>query len=116
MSVSKPLPHDAAKLHVTGQARYVDDVPMPAGTLHLAFGVSSIARGTFTAINLDAVRAAKGVRAVLVAQDLPFANDLSPSVHDEPMLSDGPIHYCGQPIFLVVADTHLNARHAARLL
>ena len=115
MSVSKPLPHDAAKLHVTGQARYVDDVPMPAGTLHLAFGVSSIARGTFTAINLDAVRAAKGVRAVLVAQDLPFANDVSPSVHDEPMLSDGPIHYCGQPIFLVVADTHLNARHAARL-
>mgnify|MGYP000574736236 CR=1 FL=1 len=115
MSVSKPLPHDAAKLHVTGQARYVDDVPMPAGTLHLAFGVSSIARGTFTAINLDAVRAAKGVRAVLVAQDLPFVNDVSPSVHDEPMLSDGPIHYCGQPIFLVVADTHLNARHAARL-
>ena len=36
------LPHDAAHLHVTGQARYVDDIPMPAGTLHLAFGLSTI--------------------------------------------------------------------------
>ena len=27
MSMGKPLPHDAAPLHVTGQARYVDDIP-----------------------------------------------------------------------------------------
>jgi xanthine dehydrogenase molybdopterin-binding subunit B len=45
MSVSKPLPHDAARLHVTGQARYVDDIPLPANTLHLAFGLSTVARG-----------------------------------------------------------------------
>ncbi|MCF2869664.1 xanthine dehydrogenase molybdopterin binding subunit [Octadecabacter sp. G9-8] len=115
MSISKPLPHDAAKLHVTGQARYVDDVPMPATTLHLAFGVSTIACGKITAIDLAKVKSAKGVKAVLVADDLPFANDVSPSVHDEPMLSDGSIHYLGQPVFLVIADTHLNARHAARL-
>ena len=38
MSVSRPLPHDAATLHVTGQARYVDDIPVPANCLHLAFG------------------------------------------------------------------------------
>ena len=30
MSVAKPLPHDAARLHVTGAARYVDDIPAPA--------------------------------------------------------------------------------------
>ncbi|MGJ8610263.1 MAG: molybdopterin cofactor-binding domain-containing protein, partial [Octadecabacter sp.] len=114
MSVAKPLPHDAAKLHVTGTARYVDDVPMPQGTLHLAFGTSSIARGTITAMNLDRVRNAAGVVAVLTADDLPFANDVSPSAHDEPMLSDGTVHYVGQPLFLVIADTHLNARFAAR--
>ena len=115
MSVSKPLPHDSARLHVTGQARYVDDVPMPAGTLHLAFGISTIARGDITSIDLDRVRAATGVRTVLTADDLPFANDVSPSIHDELMLCDGTVHYLGQPIFLVIADTHLNARHAARL-
>jgi xanthine dehydrogenase large subunit len=114
MSVSKPLPHDAAKLHVTGTARYVDDVPMPSGTLHLAFGTSTIARGTIRSMNLDAVKNAPGVVAILTADDLPFANDVSPSIHDEPMLSDGTIHYLGQPIFLVVARTHLQARFAAR--
>jgi len=39
MSVGKPLPHDAAPLHVTGQARYIDDIPTPANCLHLAFGL-----------------------------------------------------------------------------
>ena len=115
MSVSKPLPHDAARLHVTGTARYVDDVPMPRGTLHLAFGTSTITRGAIETINLERVKSATGVVAVLRAEDLPFANDVSPSIHDEPMLSDGAIHYYGQPIFLVVADSHLNARAAARL-
>ena len=115
MSVAKSLPHDAARLHVTGAARYVDDIPTPADTLHLAFGVSTIARGQITAMDLAAVRAAPGVVAVLTAEDLPFANDVSPSVHDEPLLSDGAVHYMGQPLFLVVASTHLAARKAAHL-
>ena len=92
MSVAKPLPHDAAHLHVTGQARYIDDIPTPAGTLHLAFGLSDVAKGAITAMDLAAVRAAPGVVAVLVAEDLPFANDVSPSVHVEPRraMGEGP--------------------------
>ena len=46
---------------------------------------------------------------------MPFANDVSPSIHDEPLLSDGTVHYIGQPVFLVVATSHLAARKAARL-
>lgn len=115
MSIAKPLPHDAARLHVTGTARYVDDIPTPTGTLHLAFGVSDIAYGAITEMDLSAVRAAPGVVAVLTADDLPFANDVSPSIHDEPLLATGQVHYLGQPVFLVVADSHLNARKAARL-
>ncbi|WP_299745468.1 xanthine dehydrogenase molybdopterin binding subunit [uncultured Tateyamaria sp.] len=115
MTVAKPLPHDAAHLHVTGAARYVDDTPTPVGTLHLAFGVSDVAHGRIAAMDLDAVRSAPDVVAVLVAEDLPFANDVSPSAHDEPLLSDGTVHYLGQPMFLVVARSHLAARHAARL-
>ncbi|MFU8865506.1 MAG: xanthine dehydrogenase molybdopterin binding subunit [Rhodobacterales bacterium] len=115
MSVAKPLPHDAAHLHVTGQARYVDDMPLPANTLHLAFGLSNIARGQILAMDLAAVRAAPGVVTVLTAQDLPFANDVSPSAHDEPLLATGEVHYVGQPLFAVVAESHLAARQAARL-
>ncbi len=115
MSVAKPLPHDSAPLHVTGQARYIDDIPTPAGTLHLAFGLSTVARGTIIGVDLSAVRAATGVVAVLTAADLPFANDVSPSNHDEPLLATGTVHYIGQPIFCVVATSHLSARKAARL-
>ena len=115
MSVAKSLPHDAARLHVTGTARYVDDIPTPANTLHLAFGTSTIARGKINTMNLEEVKSAPGVVAVLVADDLPFANDVSPSAHDEPMLSDGNVHYVGQPIFLVVASSHLAARRAATM-
>ena len=115
MSVAKPLPHDAAPLHVTGQARYIDDLPVPAGCLHLAFGLATIAAGRITAMDLAAVRAAPGVVAVMTASDLPRPCDCSPSNHDEPLLSDGSIHYRGQPVFLVVATSHLAARHAARL-
>ena len=114
MSVTKPLPHDAARLHVTGQARYVDDIPTPAGTLHLAFGLSTIPAGRIATMDLTDVRQAPGVVAVLTAEDLPFANDVSPSAHDEPLLSGGTVHYVGQPVFLVIARSHLAARKAAR--
>ena len=115
MSIAKPLPHDAAALHVTGAARYIDDIPTPAGTLHLAFGTAEIACGQVRAMNLAEVKSAPGVVAVLTADDLPFANDVSPSIHDEPLLATGSVHYLGQPLFLVVATTHLAARKAARL-
>ncbi len=103
MTAHAPLPHDSARLHVTGEARYTDDIPAPAGALHLAFGLSSIARGTITAMDLSAVKAAPGVHLVLTWQDLPRPADTSPSAHDEPLLSDGTVHYVGQPLFLVAA-------------
>ncbi|WP_428543440.1 xanthine dehydrogenase molybdopterin binding subunit [Profundibacter sp.] len=115
MSVGKPLPHDSAPLHVTGEARYIDDIPVTADCLHLAFGLSNVAHGDITAMDLGAVRAADGVIAVLTADDLPPDCDVSPAAHDEPLLADGTVHYVGQPVFIVVATSHLAARKAARL-
>jgi xanthine dehydrogenase large subunit len=116
MSVGSPLPHDAAKLHVTGQARYIDDIPLPAGALHLAFGMSSIAHGEITSMDLSAVRAAPGVVKVYTAEDFHgHVPDCSPSLGDEPLLTSGEVQFIGQPIFLVVATSHLAARKAAKL-
>ncbi|WP_062763137.1 xanthine dehydrogenase molybdopterin binding subunit [Falsirhodobacter sp. alg1] len=115
MSIGKPLPHDAAPLHVTGAARFVDDMPLPRGTLHLAFGLSSIARGAITVLDLAPVRAAPGVVAVIGPDDLAEIPDCSASVHDEPLLAAGRVNHAGQQLFIVVAETHLAARRAARL-
>ncbi|MFN0116062.1 MAG: molybdopterin cofactor-binding domain-containing protein, partial [Paracoccaceae bacterium] len=115
MSMGKSLPHDAAPLHVTGTARYVDDIPLPDRALHLAFGLATIAHGTIIAMDLSAVRAAPGVHMVFSAEDFTEMPDCSPSAHDEPLLATGRVHHIGQAVFLVVADSHLAARKAARL-
>ena len=115
MSVHKSLPHDAARLHVTGQARYVDDIPTPPDCLHLAFGRRKVARGRIESLDLSNPASAKGVLAVVSGQDLSPIPDCSPSNHDEPLLSDGTVQYAGQPLFIVAASSHLEARRAAAL-
>jgi xanthine dehydrogenase large subunit len=114
VTLGAPLPHDAAPLHVTGQARYVDDLVLP-GALHLAFALSPVAHGEIAGIDLAAARAAPGVVLVLTAADFAVVPDCSPSAHDEPLLAAGTVHYAGQPVVLVAADSHLAARRAARL-
>jgi xanthine dehydrogenase large subunit len=118
MSMGQPLPHDSAVMQIAGSARYTDDIPLPAGALHLAFGLSKIAHGTIADMDLSAVRASEGVVAVLSYRDWPAGlapemPDCSPSVHDEPLLSTGTVHYIGQPVFLVIATSHHGARRAA---
>ena len=77
MTIGTSLPHDSAVLHVTGQARYTDDLPAPGHAVHLAFGLSDVAKGAITAMDLAAVRAAPGVVAVLVAVDLVYGQVLT---------------------------------------
>ena len=106
-------PHESAALHVAGEAAYVDDLPELAGTLHCALGLSPVAAGRLTALDLDVVRALPGVVAVLSAGDIPGSNDCGSIVHDDPILCDGEIRYLGQPVFAVVARTRDDARRAA---
>tara|TARA_Y100001960_G_scaffold194460_1_gene203561 strand:- start:1986 stop:4310 length:2325 start_codon:yes stop_codon:yes gene_type:complete len=110
------LAHDSALKHTTGEAVYIDDIPLPAGTLHLAVGGADTAVGTITAVELDAVRAAPGVIDVFCAADIPGENDVSPSGRgDEPLLASGEIRFDGEPVFTVVASSHRAARAAAAL-
>jgi xanthine dehydrogenase large subunit len=106
--------HESAHLHVAGAATYTDDIPEVRGTLHAAFGLSTRAHARIVAMDLDAVRNAPGVVAVIVAGDIPGENNFGPVVKDDPILADGVVHYVGQPVFLVVAETVDAARRAAR--
>jgi xanthine dehydrogenase large subunit len=113
--VHKPLPHDSARLHVQGSATYVDDIREPAGTLHVAVGMSPKARGKLTGLDLGAVRAAPGIVAVLTAADIPGKNDIAPVFADEPLFADSEVMFHGQALFAVVAETRDQARRAAKL-
>jgi xanthine dehydrogenase large subunit len=107
--------HDSAHLHVAGEAAYVDDIREARGTLHAAFGLSQKAHARIKAMDLAAVRAARGVVAVLTAADIPGANDVGPILHDDPILPEREVQCLGQPIFAVAAETVDQARRAARL-
>jgi xanthine dehydrogenase large subunit len=109
-----PAPHESAHLHVAGEATYTDDIPELSGTVYAALGLSSKAHAKVTAMDLTAVRASPGVIDVVVASDIPGANDCGPIVHDDPILADGLVQYVGQPMFAVLADSYDAARRAAR--
>ncbi|QJP73710.1 xanthine dehydrogenase molybdopterin binding subunit [Burkholderia glumae] len=107
-------PHESAHLHVSGRASYTDDLPVLAGTLHAALGLSTRAHARIVSADLDAVRATPGVVAVFTAEDIPGVNDCGPVIHDDPVLADGVVQFVGQPVFIVVATSHDVARLAAR--
>ena len=115
-SVGEARHHDSALKHVTGQARYVDDIAVPNGTLHLAVGGCDTTAGDIIAINLDAVRNAPGVVAVLTADDIAGTNDVSPlHLGDDPILADKQVRFHGEAVFAVLAQSYRAARAAARL-
>ncbi|MCW5640169.1 MAG: xanthine dehydrogenase molybdopterin binding subunit [Rubrivivax sp.] len=105
--------HESAHLHVTGTATYIDDLPELAGTLHAALGLSPVAHGRLRAVAVERLRALPGVVAVVTAADIPGTNDCGPIVHDDPILADGVVHYLGQPMFAVLAESRDAARRAA---
>ena len=107
-----PLPHDSALRHVSGEARYVDDLPNPDGMLHAMVGPSRWAHARILAIRTRAALEVPGVHAVLTAADVPGENNVGPVFHDEPVLADGVVHCKGQPIAAVYADSREACRAA----
>ena len=106
--------HDSAIKHVTGQADYTDDIALPEGALHAYLGVSDVAHAKIVNIDFTDVLATPGVIGVLTADDVPGANDISPThLNDEPVFPTDAIQFHGQPLFAVVAESRDIARRAA---
>ncbi len=113
-SVGRALPHDSAARHVRGTANYVDDLPEPPGTVHVAPGAADAGSGAIRSLDLSAVRSFPGVLAVLEASDIPGRNDCSPATGDDPILAEDAIRFPGDVVFAVVAESRDIARRAVR--
>lgn len=113
--------------HVMGTAvTRLDGVAKVTGTAPYAFefGVenpvylhpvqATIARGRITAMDTSAAEAVDGVAAVLTVFDAPELADTSNG--DLAVLQDDRVHYRGQLIGGVIADSAETARHAASLV
>ncbi|MHA6691131.1 xanthine dehydrogenase molybdopterin binding subunit [Devosia sp. A449] len=109
--------HDSGPKHATGTAEYIDDIIEPAGTMHAYLALSTSAHAEIVSIDYSAVKAAPGVIGVLTADDIPGENEISSShKHDEPVFPVDKVHFWGQPLFAVVAETRDQARRAAHLV
>jgi len=121
--VGRALPRAEDRRFVKGEAKYAGDLTLP-DVLHAAFVRSLYAHGRIVSVDVDAVRAMPGVRAVLTAADVeelvdPFplfasggaGAEIVPAMH--PVLASDRVRYVGQPVVLVVAETPELAADAA---
>ena len=114
-AVGQSTKHESAEMHVTGKAVYTDDKLESLGQLHAAVGMATIASGNITAIDLSAVRAAKGVVAVITLDDIVGHTDIGPVFPGDPILTKDVVEFYGQAIFAVAATSHELAKQAVAL-
>lgn len=106
--------HESARAQVAGAATYIDDMPEVRGTLHAAPILSTVAHGKLLGVDSTAAMAMPGVRAVVLSRDIPGDPMLAAFAGDEPVFAIDTVQHIGQVIGVVVADTVMQARRAAR--
>ena len=113
-TVGRPIPHLSALKHCTGEAEYVDDMPRQHNELFGALVMSKRAHAKLLSIDYTAALEMPGVVGFIDKDSLPMGGNLwGPVVSDEPLFADGTVHYHGQVIGMVYAETALEAREAA---
>ena len=113
-AAGRPTFHESASAQVAGAAAYVDDLAELKGTLYAAPILSTVAHARLLSVDASTVRAMDGIKAVLLAADLPADPMLAAFAHDEPIFAVDTVQHVGQVIGVVVANTVMQARHAAR--
>ena len=106
--------HESAAAQVAGAATYIDDIAEARGTLHAAPILSSVAHGKLLGVDSSAALSMPGVHGVVLAGDIPGGAMLASFMGDEPIFAVDTVQHIGQVIGLVVANTVMQARHAAR--
>src|SRR5258706_6676931 len=119
-NIGQPLTRREGVLKVKGEARYAAD-NHPAGMLHAVLGVSSIARGRVSFLDVQAAKSHPGVVDVMTPANRPaLAEDpdakTNPFMFRLDLLQCDGVRYAGQPIAVVIAETLEAATEGAALL
>ncbi|MFK8101066.1 MAG: xanthine dehydrogenase molybdopterin binding subunit [Saprospiraceae bacterium] len=106
---------DAAN-HVQGKSIYVDDIPVRVGTLYACVFGSPVAHGTIENLNLTKALTMSGVVRILTYEAIPGENQIGGIIPDEPLLAIDKVHFQGQPIALVIAQSEAQAHAAVKAI
>jgi xanthine dehydrogenase YagR molybdenum-binding subunit len=118
--VGKPIERVDGRLKVTGAAQFAGDF-RPAHCAHAVIVQSTVAKGRILAFDTADAHRAPGVVAILThenAPKLPASPGSSGGNLGEKLmpLADATVHFAGQHIACIVAETLDQARHAASLV
>lgn len=109
---------------VRGQARFAAEVALD-GLCYAALLHSSITRGRMTRLDTSAAEAAPGVILVMTHRNMPRLDTIplisvtnlgAVGASALPIMQDAEIHYNGQAVGLVLAETQEQADHAVSLI
>jgi xanthine dehydrogenase large subunit len=109
-------PHESAAAHVRGSARYVDDIAEVKGTLYAAPIISNVAHGVLRGIDQGKAPRMPGVRGIFTSKDVVGDKFLATPRQDEPVFAIDRVEHIGQVVGVVVADSVMQARKAARAI
>jgi xanthine dehydrogenase small subunit len=109
---NRPPPHESGHKHVTGEAIYTDDPPAGKNFLEVWPVCAPHARARILKRDATAARQVPGIRAVLLAEDIPGLNDVG-TKRDEILLADKEVLFHGHMVALVVGETQEACRAAA---
>jgi len=113
--VGVAVPHESARLHVTGRAQYTDDLtPRTAGVLSAWPVQSPHAHALVRSIDTTAALALPGVVRVLTVEDVPGVNDAGIK-NDEPLFPQEAM-FMGHAVAWVLAEDEDAARAGAAVV
>ena len=95
-----------AKGHVTGKSIYVDDIPTINGTLYGVIFDSPLAHGHIESVDYSKALTLPGVITILTHEDIPGENQIGGIIPDEELFASKDVHFAGQPIALIIAESN----------
>ena len=112
------VPRVSGLAHATGQAEFIEDMPVASNELFMALVCSTEAHARIVSVDESAALALPGVKKFMSAKDIPEgANKFKIlGLVDEDIFADGEVLFEGHPIGAVLANTEKLARHAASLV
>lgn len=102
--------------HVRGESLFVDDIIIRQDTL---FGVvfdSPKAHGKIKNVDYSEAENLKGVTKIFTYKDIIGENQIGGILPDEPLWAEDEVHFWGQPIAFIVAETEAIAKQARQLI
>jgi xanthine dehydrogenase YagR molybdenum-binding subunit len=115
-SIGAPVNRADGRLKVTGGAKYAAEFAVP----NVAYAVmitSAIAKGRVQRMDTSAAERAVGVLAVLTPQNAPrLPGGGAATIRVPTLMQSDEVHYNGQPIGVVIADTFEHAMAAVGLV